>query len=396
MKILKITATFVLLLSLLACSTIPRGFEFTPDKVLMHQASGTAFPEQIASFTRNIPVSYNSEATDISVNYRSKQALPGNLDVYVFPAIDWKGPIGLTNQHSDFVRTIMKKHPDAVVESDADTQVTQAGELQAATQATFTYSDVFGGVRQKLFSILLEFEHMGWFISYRMDTPIEGKEEAIGLLLDFMRMAPLPSKAYTPKTTGFFGLVWTETPENVRAAISNGADVNQRDKDGATPLMYAARNSQNPEVITALLDAGADVNARDPKYGTTPLMFAAAANKNPEMISMLLEAGADLKARSEGGLTVLMWAAGRNPNPEVITTLLKAGAELEARNKFGATALMYAAADNQNPEVISSLLEAGSDAKAKDNTGKAAFDYAQNNPRLKGTDAYRQLQKASQ
>jgi ankyrin repeat protein len=46
--------------------------------------------------------------------------------------------------------------------------------------------------------------------------------------------------------------------------------------------------------------------------------------------------------------------------------------------------------------VITTLLRAGADAKAKDNYGKTAFDYAQNNEKLKGTDAYRQLQEASQ
>jgi len=41
-------------------------------------------------------------------------------------------------------------------------------------------------------------------------------------------------------------------------------------------------------------------------------------------------------------------------------------------------------------------LKAGADAKAKDKLGKTAFDYAQANEKLKGTDAYRQLQEASQ
>jgi hypothetical protein len=48
--------------------------------------------------------------------------------------------------------------------------------------------------------------------------------------------------------------------------------------------------------------------------------------------------------------------------------------------------------------VIVILLKAGGDAKAKDKTGKTAFDYAKSNYSLKvrGTDAYRQLQEASQ
>jgi hypothetical protein len=152
--------------------------------------------------------------------------------------------------------------------------------LQDAKQATFTYSGVFGGVRQKLFSILVEFEYRGWFISYRMDTPVAGKEEALGLLLEFIRMAPLPSKVYTLQTTDFFALAMTGTPQSVQAAINKGADVNARDKNGVTALMCAAGRNPNPEVITTLLEAGAKLEAQN-KFATTALMYAASDNSNP-------------------------------------------------------------------------------------------------------------------
>ena len=42
------------------------------------------------------------------------------------------------------------------------------------------------------------------------------------------------------------------------------------------------------------------------------------------------------------------------------------------------------------------LLKAGANAKAKDGKEKTAFDYAKANKMLKGTDALRQLQEASQ
>jgi len=46
--------------------------------------------------------------------------------------------------------------------------------------------------------------------------------------------------------------------------------------------------------------------------------------------------------------------------------------------------------------VITLLLKVGADAKAKDNVEQTVIDYAQGNEKLKGTDAYRQLEKASQ
>ncbi len=116
-----------------------------------------------------------------------------------------------------------------------------------------------------------------------------------------------------------------------------------------------------PQSVHAAIDQGADVNAQDPLYG----------------------------------LTALMWAARFNQNPEVITILLKAGADVNMKDANGCTPLLWAAWGNQNPEVITILLRAGADAKAKNNQEKTAFDNAQANEKLKGTDAYRQLQQAS-
>jgi ankyrin repeat protein len=196
-------------------------------------------------------------------------------------------------------------------------------------------------------------------------------------------------------TTDFFELVITGTPQDVQAAITNGADVNARDKDGKTPLISAAQTNKNPEVITTLLKADADIEARDLLYTGTALMWAANNNRNPEVITTLLKAGADIEVRSQGGGTALMWAAGYNRNPEVITTLLKAGADINAKDNSGGTALMAAAERNPNPEVITALLKAGADAKAKNKVGQTAFEKAKYNEDLKGTDALKQLEETS-
>ena len=49
--------------------------------------------------------------------------------------------------------------------------------------------------------------------------------------------------------------------EEYAAAVRNAPDVNVRDKDGLTPLHYAASDG-TPDNIAALVSAGADVNAR--------------------------------------------------------------------------------------------------------------------------------------
>ncbi len=192
----------------------------------------------------------------------------------------------------------------------------------------------------------------------------------------------------------FLELVKTGAPQEVQAIINIGADLNARDNDGSTPLMYAAEFN-GPDVITTLLKAGADVNAQD-NNGVTALMVAAQFNQNPGAATVLLKAGADLKTEDKFlSLTPLGHAASYNKNPEVINVLLEAGADINALNG-GWTALMLAAKDNQNPEVIMTLLKAGANAKAKDWLGRTAFFFAHGNGKLKGTVAYKALEKASQ
>ena len=59
----------------------------------------------------------------------------------------------------------------------------------------------------------------------------------------------------------------------VKAALAAGADPGARDKDGETPLRWAAAFNPNPFVITALIEGGADPSARDDD-GKVPFNYA--------------------------------------------------------------------------------------------------------------------------
>ncbi|MGD0727821.1 MAG: ankyrin repeat domain-containing protein [Spirochaetia bacterium] len=211
----------------------------------------------------------------------------------------------------------------------------------------------------------------------------------------FLIAGCLSSTGGTTRTKDFLDLVIAGTPQDVRTAISNGADLKARNEGGDTALILAASYNKSPEVISILLKAGADLEAKNAD-DRTALILAAMNNGNPEVIATLLEAGADKDARDrEYGMTALMRAAMDNGNPEVVATLLKAGADLEAKSENGKTALILAAMGTGNPEVIMVLLNAGAEAQAKDNTGQTAVYYARYNANLKGTDALRKLEEAS-
>ncbi len=113
----------------------------------------------------------------------------------------------------------------------------------------------------------------------------------------------------------------------IRVLISEGANVNAKDKNGRTPLMYAAFISSTPEIVQLLLEKGAELEARD-TTGFTPLMFAAGKSSTPEIVELLIEKGAEVNARGPDGKTPLMFAAWNSLRlgPEIKQLLIDAGA----------------------------------------------------------------------
>ena len=73
--------------------------------------------------------------------------------------------------------------------------------------------------------------------------------------------------------------VQSDSPETVHYLLEAKADPNAPDKDGATPLRYAASN-RSPDVAQRLLDAGADPNTAD-REGRTPIDVAPAPDSTP-------------------------------------------------------------------------------------------------------------------
>ncbi len=227
------------------------------------------------------------------------------------------------------------------------------------------------------------------------DIPPEPTGEAQrGNIMKKLLMIPLACLFLSPSVLAqdLLQLAQTGTPEQVQAAIAEGAKVDDLDKFGATPLMYAAMHNPNAEVITTLLRAGAEINHPN-NEGWTPLMDAALHNQNAEVITTLLKAGAKIDDRSKDGWTPLL-AGALNPNTKVISALLDAGAKIDDRGPDGRTALIMASGSNDS-EVITTLLKAGANAKLKDNHGKTAFDHAALNEKLKGTDAFEALRRAA-
>jgi uncharacterized protein len=118
--------------------------------------------------------------------------------------------------------------------------------------------------------------------------------------------------------------------------IRDGADVNVRDKDRKTALMFAAA-LEDVQVVQVLVSHGADVNAVD-VLGRTALIRAAMTSE-VRTVELLLRNGARVNWQDRGGRSALMWAAER---PQIVYLLLKAGADCKLRDHKGLTAYQVA------------------------------------------------------
>ena len=120
----------------------------------------------------------------------------------------------------------------------------------------------------------------------------------------------------------------------VERLLAQGASVESRDRDQATPLIAAALGKQL-EVAKLLLDRGADVMARN-AGGFTPLHAAAYSGSVP-IAELLLEKGAVLEdAANKAGVTPLLVAAEEN-HVAMLELLIARGADVNRPESHGYT-----------------------------------------------------------
>ena len=200
----------------------------------------------------------------------------------------------------------------------------------------------------------------------------------------------------------------------VRLLCERGADANQANSLGDTPLIAAARNGHmaivkllceqgvdpnagitckgmkdktkwvataieeaafhgRTSVVELLLSKGVDVEARNTINNYTALL-AAASQGHELTVQCLLKARADVNARSAKGFTALHKAAAF-ANEALLGALLARGSSLDARTNEGSTALIIAA-KNDNPLGIEILLDAGADLEGQDERKRTALSWA--------------------
>jgi ankyrin repeat protein len=150
--------------------------------------------------------------------------------------------------------------------------------------------------------------------------------------------------------------------EAVLAAVTSpDLDVNVRDPDGSTALLWATYKADH-ELVKTLLKRGARANITN-QYGASPLTEAVKLD-DLELVQQLLGAHADPNSANQDGQTALMLAASLG-SLEIARLLIDKGANVNAIESFrGQTALMWAAAEN-HPAIVDLLLAHHANVKVR-------------------------------
>ena len=110
-----------------------------------------------------------------------------------------------------------------------------------------------------------------------------------------------------------------------------------------TPLIDAIRRQKLEAVDALIQNPTTNLNERD-KYGTTPLMWAA-TTRNYAVIDALKDKGVDVNARDNLGRTALIWTVsspGLNDSKSVKHLLNIKDIDVSLKDNFGDTALDHA------------------------------------------------------
>ncbi|MBD3254170.1 MAG: hypothetical protein GF383_03715 [Candidatus Lokiarchaeota archaeon] len=148
----------------------------------------------------------------------------------------------------------------------------------------------------------------------------------------------------------------------VKWAVNMGADVNARNEDGKSALIYACDYKASIEIAQYLVKNGAEVNVKA-KYGDSPLGYGAMYGELA-LVKFLLESKADVNMQGEYGRTALHYASTPRDWSSnyfgIAKLLLENGADPNLVNDGGDNplleALMY---DNFDVRILNLLVEFG-------------------------------------
>ncbi len=174
----------------------------------------------------------------------------------------------------------------------------------------------------------------------------------------------------------YFCLDSNLTVADVLGAIQKGADVNEVDENGWTPLHSIAQTGKDAKLVDILVKKGAFVNATTQK-GITPFLTAA-SNPNPAVLKALVKHGADVSITSNGW-DALCYAVANNSNPAVVAALLQMGLDESYSDRDKNTLVLIAVKNNPNEKILIQLFKSGYKANPENSWWDAPLEAALEN-----------------
>ncbi|XP_054287681.1 uncharacterized protein LOC129003414 [Macrosteles quadrilineatus] len=191
----------------------------------------------------------------------------------------------------------------------------------------------------------------------------------------------------------------------VELLLQAGAEVNERDVGGRTPLHHASmRKRTKSKIMKALLESGAEVDCRD-VIDRTPLHWAAIGcfvargsllieygadinakdsklntplhlcmSKYPSFGTLLLDKGCEIDLKNSCGYTQLQIAVERGCQ-SITNLLISKGADISVKCS-GSKSLLHIAVSNRSEKIVEKLIQNGADIDCKDDSGRTVLHYA--------------------
>ena len=242
--------------------------------------------------------------------------------------------------------------------------------------------------KQKAAASVKRKEYLSDYIVYDIDTPDDSVSEE-----DTYYRIENPDERDAGGRTLLMRAAKSGNEWELRQLLSSGADVNLKDNDGWTALMYAVRYSEGLECVQELLEAGAQITVKN-NYGSSALALAACYNGNPQILTKLLE---HYKSSDKEVLRALVFLLSEQNISErqqltKLQIFMDKAVPLNVLYE-GKTPLMYAAQYGNSTKVIQLLLDNQAAVTLKSTEGKTAFDYANNNKNLTHDESFWALNK---
>ncbi|EAX97155.1 hypothetical protein TVAG_116730 [Trichomonas vaginalis G3] len=171
--------------------------------------------------------------------------------------------------------------------------------------------------------------------------------------------------------TALHKVVSNNSKETAELLISHGININEKDGNGETALHIAVKYNYK-EIVELLISQGININEKDNK-GKTALHYAAESNSK-ETAELLISHGININEKDKNGQNALHYAAWNN-SKETAELLISQGININEKDNKGKTALHYAAESNSK-ETAELLISHGININEKDGNGQNALHYA--------------------